>query len=109
MIVSDDIPLASTPLCRVTTGSAPSGRTVASQSASRSGSVLASRLERCIFRSAGGGACVTCPSPGTGVTSISHSAPSIGGTCSSCQRIQRVSHDVGDLHPGLVGLLVGEL
>src|SRR4051812_5868014 len=120
--------------------------------------------------SAGGGACVTGPSPGSGVTAISHAA-SIGGTCSSCQRIRGFhrstgeprttrrgpaacragflrqvdgrrgttgrspstgrartasstagprlwvepgetrspSHDVGDLHPGLVGLLVGEL
>ena len=110
--VSDDMPLASTPLCSVTTGSAPAGSTVASHSASRPGSVLASRLERCIFRSAGGGACVTCPSQVWRVTSISHLSASIGGTCSSCQRAWRVSpadrrnpHDT----PTMYGVSCGNL
>ena len=53
--VSDDIPLAAMPVCRVTVGSAPSGSSVASHSASTPGMFSAARLDRCIEKSAAGG------------------------------------------------------
>ena len=52
--VSDDMPLASMPVCSVTVGSAPSGSWVASHSVSRFGTLAESRLDRCIEKSAGG-------------------------------------------------------
>ncbi len=53
--VSDDMPLAAIPLCRVTVGSAPSGRSPASHSASRFGHVrrvAAGPLHREVLRGA---------------------------------------------------------
>ena len=60
-IVSEDIPLASMPLRSTTEGVAPSGSTVPSQPANLSASSPPSRLDRCIFMSAGGGTWVTRP------------------------------------------------
>ena len=57
--VSDDIPFASVPLSSATSGSDPSGRTVASQPPSRAGTSAASRLVRWSFMSAGGAPWVT--------------------------------------------------
>ena len=57
--VSDDMPLLSMPLCSTTSGSACSGSRLLSHPSSTSGTRAASRLLRCIFRSAGGGAWVT--------------------------------------------------
>lgn len=47
MIVSDDMPVESTPLSTVTSGFAPSGSTVESQRDITVGNVVTSRLERC--------------------------------------------------------------
>ena len=52
--VSDDIPLAAMPVCRVTDGSAASGSWVVSHSASTFGMFVTSRLDRCIEKSADG-------------------------------------------------------
>ncbi len=49
MIVSDDMPLESTPLSTVTFGFTPPGMTVDSHSESTAGMVLTSRPERCSF------------------------------------------------------------
>ena len=46
MIVSDDMPVESTPLSTVTSGFAPPGSTVDSHFDSTAGSVVTSRLER---------------------------------------------------------------